>query len=75
MFFRRQIFFSLTMLAVAAICGPARAEMSSVKVATQIGLPYLPLIVMQHDKLWEAEAKKQGLDLTVEYARLAAAHH
>ncbi len=70
MFFRRQLFFSFTMLAVASICGSARAEMSSVKVATQIGLPYLPLIVMQHDKLWEAEAKKQGLDLTVEYARL-----
>jgi NitT/TauT family transport system substrate-binding protein len=64
-FFRNQVFFSFIMLATVSTCGLARAEMSSVKVATQIGLPYLPLLVMQHDKLWEAEAKKQGLDLTV----------
>ncbi len=68
--FQKQVLFSFIMLAAVSVPGLARAEMSSVKVATQIGLPYLPLIVMQHDKLWEAEAKKQGLDLTVEYARL-----
>ncbi len=34
--------------------------MSNVKVATQFGLPYLPLIVMQHDKLWEQQAKKRA---------------
>ncbi|OYX11612.1 MAG: hypothetical protein B7Z15_11495 [Rhizobiales bacterium 32-66-8] len=56
--------------ALMSLAVPAQAEMSTVRVATQIGLPYLPLIVMQHDKLWEEEAKKKGLDLTVEYARL-----
>lgn len=56
--------------AIVCLAMPARAEMSSVRVATQIGLPYLPLIVMQADKLWEGEAKKRGLDLTVEYSRL-----
>lgn len=61
---------AVALAAVTFAAAPARAEMSNVKVATQIGLPYLPLIVMQHDKLWEAEAKKRGLDLTVEYARL-----
>jgi NitT/TauT family transport system substrate-binding protein len=54
----------------AALAGPACAEMGQVKVATQIGLPYLPLIVMQHDKLWERKAKENGLTLDVEYARL-----
>ena len=44
--------------------------MTSVKVATQIGLPYLPLLIMEHDKLWEQKAKDKGLPLEVEYARL-----
>ena len=56
--------------AIACLALPAHAEMNSVRVATQIGLPYLPLIVMQADKLWEDEAKQRGLDLTVEYSRL-----
>ncbi len=55
---------------LSLLSGPAKAEMSEVHVATQIGLPYLPLIVMQHDKLWEKEAKKAGVDLTVDYAQL-----
>ena len=63
----------LAAIAAAALfsfVAPVRAEMSNVRVATQIGLPYLPLIVMQSDKLWEEEAKKRGVDVTVEYARL-----
>lgn len=63
-------------LALAIACAAltlttaVRAEMSKVRVATQIGLPYLPLILMQHDKIWEAEAKARGVDVEVEYARL-----
>ena len=48
----------------------ARAEMSQVRVATQIGFGYLPYIVMEHDKLWEDEARKLGVQVSVEYARL-----
>jgi len=40
------------------------------RVATQFGLAYLPLIVMQHDKLWESEAKKAGADIMVDYRQL-----
>jgi len=57
-------------LAVLAIAGSAQAEMSNVRVASQIGLSYLPLIIMQHDKLWEAKAQEAGEKLTVEYAQL-----
>ncbi|SDS99078.1 ABC transporter substrate-binding protein [Bradyrhizobium canariense] len=57
-------------IAISLLAGSARAEMSNVRVATQIGLPYLPLIVMQHDKLWEKKAKQAGEDVTVEYAQL-----
>ena len=62
----------LAAVAAAVLClaAPAQAEMNSVRVATQIGLPYLPLIIMQHDKLWEEEAKARGVDVTVDYSRL-----
>jgi NitT/TauT family transport system substrate-binding protein len=52
------------------LTGPGQAEATRVKVATQIGLPYLPLLIMEHDKLWEQKAKARGLALEVEYARL-----
>jgi NitT/TauT family transport system substrate-binding protein len=52
------------------IAGPVHAEATGVKVATQIGLPYLPLIIMEHDKLWERQARAKGLSLEVEYMRL-----
>ena len=35
----------LTLLTIS----PASAELGRVKVATQIGLSYLPLVIMQHD--------------------------
>jgi NitT/TauT family transport system substrate-binding protein len=52
------------------LAGPIHAEATSVKVATQIGLSYLPLIIMEHDKLWEQKAKEKGLSLQVEYTQL-----
>ena len=45
--------------ALAALLTPARA--ADVRVAVQFGLPYLPLMMMEADKLFEAEAKKQGI--------------
>ncbi len=59
-------------LAVASLVSgtTAHAEMTQVRVATQIGLSYLPLIVMEQEKLWEKKAAAKGLPLTVEYSRL-----
>ncbi len=48
----------------------ASAELGRVKVATQIGLSYLPLVIMQRDKLWEENAKGLGVPLEVEYVQL-----
>ncbi len=62
--------FAVAIALSVALTGPTRAEMASVKVATQIGLPYLPLIIMEHDNLWEQKAKDKGLALNVEYAQL-----
>jgi NitT/TauT family transport system substrate-binding protein len=60
----------VAVLAAASIGGPARAETGTVRVATQFGLAYLPLIVMEHDHLWEKQAKLLGVDITAEYIRL-----
>ena len=50
---------------VLGCASPAWSETAKVKVATQIGLAYLPLIIMQHDKLWEAKANDLGVPLEV----------
>ncbi|MGA7807545.1 ABC transporter substrate-binding protein [Bradyrhizobium sp.] len=58
------------LLAVASSAGAARAETGTVRVATQFGLAYLPLIVMEHDHLWERQADKLGVKISAEYIRL-----
>jgi NitT/TauT family transport system substrate-binding protein len=50
--------------ALAALCAfalPATAEVSEVRVVKQIGLGFLPLMVMEHEKLIEKHAKAAGL--------------
>jgi NitT/TauT family transport system substrate-binding protein len=56
--------------AALGINGKARAEINKVRVATQFGLAYLPLIVMEHDHLWEKQAEARGVKLSVDYIRL-----
>jgi NitT/TauT family transport system substrate-binding protein len=61
------------LFAMALAIAPAprvAAATEQLRVATQFGLAYLPLIVMQHDKLWESEAKKLGTDISVDYRQL-----
>src|SRR3954467_2146627 len=54
------------------LAGAARAEVDTVRIAKQFGLGYLPLTLMEEQKLFEAQAKKQGLDIKVEWLRLSA---
>jgi NitT/TauT family transport system substrate-binding protein len=49
----------------------ARAEMSEIKVAQQYGISYLPLMLMEEQKLIEKHAKAAGVDVTVSWARFA----
>jgi len=56
--------------AVAAL--PAHAEVSTVRIAQQYGIAYLPLMYMQHEKLLEKHAKQEGLgDVKVTWATFA----
>lgn len=56
-------------LAGAAVVGASavRAEPKSIRIAKQFGISYLPLAVMEHEKVLEAHCKKAGLDIKTEW--------
>ncbi len=60
-------------LAAAAVfafaLNAADADTRVVRIAKQYGISYLPLTIMQEEKLLEAEGKKLGLDLSTEWLR------
>jgi NitT/TauT family transport system substrate-binding protein len=49
----------------------ARAEMSEINVAQQYGISYLPLMIMEDQKLIEKYAKAAGVDVKVGWAKFA----
>lgn len=49
----------------------AHAEMSEIKVAQQYGISYLPLMIMEEQKLIEKYAKANGVDVSVGWAKFA----
>src|SRR5438132_10238321 len=56
----------------AALVAPARAEVSEINVAQQYGVSFLPLMVMERDKLVEKHAKAEGLpDVRVNWVKVA----
>jgi NitT/TauT family transport system substrate-binding protein len=52
--------FGLALLAMPALARSARAEASGLRIARQYGLPYLPLMVMEHEKLVEKHLAGSG---------------
>ena len=64
------LFASLGLALFAA--ASAHAEVEEVKIASQYGIGYLPLTVMQVDKLVEKQLAKAGLPTKVTWSRLAA---
>ncbi|WP_109477395.1 ABC transporter substrate-binding protein [Paraburkholderia sp. C35] len=71
----RKVAFLLSML--AALCAlltsvPARAELSEIKIARQYGISYLPLMIMQDQKLLEKHAAQLGVpNLKVSWVEFA----
>ena len=66
---------SLRLVLIALLLGlgaaPARAEVSTLKIGKQYGLPYIQFVIMEDQKLIEKQAKLQGLgDVKVEWATL-----
>jgi len=58
------------LMAAAYLLAPS-AQAETIRIAKQFGVSYLPLIVMQEEKLLEAEGKARGLDLTAEYMTIS----
>ena len=52
---------ALSLLLLAAAAGSALAEVGEISVAQQYGVSFLPLMVMERDKLVEKRAKAEGL--------------
>jgi sulfonate transport system substrate-binding protein len=64
--------FVLTLLALVVGSAHARAEVDELKVAKQYGISYLPLMIMEADKLIEKRATAAGLgNLKVDWVTLA----
>jgi NitT/TauT family transport system substrate-binding protein len=62
----------LASLLAAAMSAPARAEQSEVVVAQQYGVAFLPLMVMERDKLVEKHARAAGLgEVTATWVKVA----
>jgi len=58
---------SLTLLAA-----PASAELSEIHVSRQYGISYLPLMIMEDQKLIEKHAKAAGVDVKVDWSKFAS---
>lgn len=70
---RRIALACLALAAVALSLQPATAEVSVIRLARQPGLSYLPLAVMEHDRLIEKHAAAAGIkDVKVEWSKFAA---
>ncbi|HEY6893882.1 MAG TPA: ABC transporter substrate-binding protein, partial [Rhodanobacteraceae bacterium] len=50
----------------------AHAEMSEIHVSRQYGISYLPLMIMEDQKLVEKHAKASGIDLKVDWSTFAS---
>jgi NitT/TauT family transport system substrate-binding protein len=53
------------------VAGIARAEMGEILVAPQYGIGYLPLMLMEEQKLVEKHAKVAGVDVKVGWVKFA----
>jgi NitT/TauT family transport system substrate-binding protein len=60
-------------LAAALACIPvaARGEMSEINVAQQYGIGYLPLMIIEEQRLIEKHAKAAGIDVKIGWAKFA----
>lgn len=63
---------TLSALLLAVLAFSARAEVGEINVAQQYGVSFLPLMVMERDKLVEKHAKAEGIgDVKVNWVKVA----
>lgn len=58
---------------LCAVAAPVRAEVSEIRISKQYGLPYLSVVVVEHEKLIEKHAKAAGLgDVKVNWVTIGS---
>ena len=68
----RKVAVVFAALAALFFCTVARADMTEIKVARQYGVSYLPLMLMQDQKLLEKHAAQLGIpNLKVSWVEFA----
>jgi len=69
---RATAFAAVVGMLALALSAPACAEADEVRLVRQFGIHYLPLVVMEHEKLIEKEAAARGMpNLKVTWAQLS----
>jgi NitT/TauT family transport system substrate-binding protein len=68
---RNRLVRGMLVAAVALLPFGVRGEMSEINVAQQYGIGYLPLMLMEEQKLIEKHAKAAGVDVKVGWAKFA----
>jgi NitT/TauT family transport system substrate-binding protein len=63
---------ALAALLACAAVPAANAEMGEIHVSRQYGISYLPLMLMEDQKLLEKHAKAAGVDVKVEWSKFAS---
>ena len=62
-----------TIAASLTLPGPgARAQPKPVRLAKQFGISYLPLTLMEHEKLLEAHCRKAGIEIATEWLQFSS---
>ncbi|MGE5104918.1 MAG: ABC transporter substrate-binding protein, partial [Betaproteobacteria bacterium] len=70
--FRRILWAGFSAMLALAFSAPAFADADEVRIVRQFGIHYLPLVVMEHEKLVEKHAAARGMpNLKVTWAQLS----
>ncbi len=70
---RAKAMFTIALAACSlSVLAPARADMSEIHVSRQYGISYLPLMIMEDQKLIEKHAKAEGIDVKVDWSKFAS---
>jgi sulfonate transport system substrate-binding protein len=64
--------FAAAACALSLLATTANAEMSEIHVSRQYGISYLPLMIMEDQKLIEKHAKAAGIDVKVDWSKFAS---
>src|SRR5262245_6554740 len=63
--------FAVGALALPALWRPAAAQVTTIHLGKQYGLPFLPQMVMEEQKLIEKHASQRGIPLAVEWLTMS----